>query len=112
MQYGICLLSSMACRKEADNCSEMVTQLLFGETYSVLEITESWLKINCTYDNYECWINVKQHHRISEANFKHIQKSEPLRCSTLYTPVTDKLKEFDFPITLGARLPFLSQGKM
>jgi hypothetical protein len=112
MQYGISLLSSIPCRKMADNCSEMVTQLLFGEIYSVVEATETWLKILTAYDNYECWINIKQHHRISEANFKQLQKAEPLRCGSVYAPVTDKLKEFDFPITLGARLPFISQGKM
>ena len=64
MYYGICLLSVVPCRKEASNASEMVTQLLFGEHYSVVDQTETWLKIVTAYDKYECWINIKQHTKI------------------------------------------------
>ncbi|HRH12375.1 MAG TPA: hydrolase Nlp/P60, partial [Bacteroidia bacterium] len=54
MQHGICLLSLVPCRKEASNTSEMVTQLLFGETYSILDSNDEWLKIQIAYDQYEC----------------------------------------------------------
>ena len=64
MYFGICLLSVVPCRKEAANTSEMVTQLLFGEHYSVIEQTEEWVKIITAYDKYECWINKKQHTKI------------------------------------------------
>ena len=45
MEYGICLLSHVPCRKEASDRSEMVTQLLFGEHYTVLEVEAKWVKI-------------------------------------------------------------------
>jgi hypothetical protein len=111
MQYGICLLSAVPCRKEPDNTSEMVTQLLFGEPYTVTEITESWLKILTTFDNYECWINVKQHSKISETVFMRLQKEDPAYSSELIQVISNKLTKADFPITIGGRLPFLKDKK-
>jgi gamma-D-glutamyl-L-lysine dipeptidyl-peptidase len=106
MQYGICLFSVIPCRREASNTSEMVTQLLFGETYTVTEIAESWFKIITANDNYECWINQKQHHRIPEATFNQLKKQVPVYCAELIQVITDKGGEKSFPVTLGARLPF------
>lgn len=38
----------------------MVTQLLFGEHFEVLEEKKSWTLIRIAYDGYECWIDKKQ----------------------------------------------------
>ena len=70
MNYGICLLSVIPCRKEPSSTSEMVSQLLFGETYSITEDKDDWLKIITSFDNYPCWINTKQHNSLSEKEFK------------------------------------------
>lgn len=112
MQHGICLLSLVPCRKEPSNTSEMVTQLLFGESYSVLENNEEWLKIQIEYDKYECWINKKQHSKLSEANFKHLQKSDAIYNASLISEIRDNALKIDFPLTLGAKLPFYSKEKM
>ena len=45
MSYGISTLSIIPCRAEGNDRSEMVTQLLFGEVYEVLEETEKWINI-------------------------------------------------------------------
>ena len=45
MTYGICNLSAIALRKEARHASEMVTQLLYNETYTVLDRTKEWILI-------------------------------------------------------------------
>lgn len=112
MQYGICLLSLIPGRKEASNTSEMVTQLLFGETYCIIENGEEWLKILIENDKYECWINKKQHTKISEANFKQIQKSGVQLNASLFANIIDNTKKIEFPLTLGANLPFYSKEKM
>lgn len=112
MQHGICLLSLVPCRKEASNTSEMVTQLLFGETYSILDSNDEWLKIQIAYDQYECWINKKQHTKLSEANFKHLQKSESFYTTSLISSIQENKQKFEFPLTLGAKLPFYSKEKI
>ena len=58
--FGICNLSVVPCRKEPSDKSEMVTQLLFGEHFEVLEEKKSWTLIRIAYDGYECWIDKKQ----------------------------------------------------
>lgn len=83
MKYGICLLSHLPCRSEGSDKSEMVTQLLFGETYSILEISEKWVKIKVEHDQYECWICVKQVHPISAHAFQEVNLKQQVFCTEL-----------------------------
>jgi len=57
---AICPLSSVPVRAEATDKSEMVTQLLFGETFTILEEKNNWLLVRIHQDNYEGWIDKKQ----------------------------------------------------
>jgi cell wall-associated NlpC family hydrolase len=111
MQHGICLLSVVPCRKDPSNTSEMVTQLLFGEHYTVNELTETWVKITIAFDNYECWINIKQHFRISESVFNQLQKQNSAYNSELIQVIHNKTSNVSFPISIGAALPFYSENK-
>ncbi len=54
---GICNISIVPMRAEPTSKSEMTSQLLFGETYSILMEEGDWVKINTHFDNYEAWIN-------------------------------------------------------
>jgi len=66
MDTGICFLSVIPVRESANDRSQMVTQLLFGETYKIIQQQEKWLKIMVTHDNYEGWIDRKQHQALNE----------------------------------------------
>lgn len=110
MQHGICLLSVVPCRKEPSGTSEMVTQLLFGEHYSVLEQTEDWIRIRHAYDKYECWISIKQHTKISESVYNNLQKQTAYYSNELVQVLHNRHNFTSFPITIGATLPFLKQS--
>ena len=43
-------------RKEASHRSEMVSQLLFGETAQILKTEKEWLFIRTSFDDYAGWI--------------------------------------------------------
>lgn len=60
---GICNYNIIPQKAEASHRSELVNQLLFGDTYEVLETSEdqTWLKIKTTFDEYEGFIHAKQH---------------------------------------------------
>jgi cell wall-associated NlpC family hydrolase len=60
MTKGICSLSNIPLRKESDSRSEIVSTLLFGETYTVLQSGEDWTFIKTHLDEYEGWISSKQ----------------------------------------------------
>ncbi len=62
MPTGICHLSCIPLRAETTSKSEMVSQLLMGETYEVLEDAGDWLRIKMDWDGYEGWINRTQVH--------------------------------------------------
>ena len=112
MPYGICLLSNVPARKEPAHSSEMVSQLLFGEHYTVLETKENWLKIKTAFDNYECWIHSKQHHALKEQDFNQLQKQPQYYTNELVQPLFNKITQKYFPISIGATLPFYKAGKL
>ena len=65
---GICELSVIPMRAVASDRSEMVNQLIMGETYDVMEIQEKWMKIKLHHDHYEGWIDKKQFHPMLSEN--------------------------------------------
>jgi hypothetical protein len=74
IDYGVCRQALVPVRIKADDCTEQVTQLLFGDHYEVLALTENkkWLKIRIHADQYEGWIDGKQHHAITHEYFEQI----------------------------------------
>jgi gamma-D-glutamyl-L-lysine dipeptidyl-peptidase len=106
MQYGICTLSIVPARKEPSGASEMVTQLLFGERYTILETAEDWLRIKTVFDSYECWINGKQHTHITGSLFNQLEKQEEIYSNELVQVIHNTENDMRFPISIGATLPF------
>ena len=78
IDYGVCRLSLVSVRKEPADQAEQVTQLLFGDHYSVLQPApnKKWIKIRIDFDQYEGWIDGKQHQSISKEYFNHINHAE------------------------------------
>jgi gamma-D-glutamyl-L-lysine dipeptidyl-peptidase len=110
MQSGICLLSVIPCRREPSSTSEMVTQLLFGESYEVLEMRDDWISIRHASDGYECWISARQHSPLSEKAWKKLQAASTALCTDLFSIMQDKSGSRTFPVTLGCSLPSLSNS--
>ncbi len=65
-QFGVCNLSLVPLRTEPSDRSEMCTQLLFGDCFSILEIEDKWSRVITSYDDYEGWIDNKQYIQISD----------------------------------------------
>ena len=64
--YGICNLSIVPLRAEPSDSSEMVSQVLFGEFFTILEQQKYWSKIQLASDGFEGFIDHKQFEKISE----------------------------------------------
>ena len=58
---GYCFLCAVPMRLEPSDKSEMVNQLLLGDTFDVLERQAKWSRIRCHYDGYEGWVDNKQY---------------------------------------------------
>ena len=64
---GYCFLSAIPMRAEASDRSEMVNQLLAGDTVQVLERQEKWSLVQAEYDGYRGWIDNKQYTPFEDA---------------------------------------------
>ncbi|PHS05986.1 MAG: hydrolase Nlp/P60 [Kordia sp.] len=107
MQYGITHLSIVPLRGEPSDPSELVSQVLYGDCFKVLEQRKKWSKIRLAFDNYEGWIDNKQYIEISEDMYKNIS-SETLNVSAdLVEYITTKEGHLNL-IPLGATLNGLS----
>lgn len=105
--FGFCNLSIVPCRKEASDKSEMVTQLLFGEYFEVLEEYKSWILVRSGIDGYEGWTDQKQCLPISKETFQLLKKASPAYTSDVVGIITDISEDISFPVTMGCMLPFL-----
>jgi hypothetical protein len=72
MPKGICKLSVIPLRSEPSSKSEMVTQILFGETYTILEVQGDWVNIKTDTDHYEAWISHNQFECWDEMSSNHL----------------------------------------
>lgn len=103
MIHGCCHLSLVPVRESASDQSEMVTQLLFGDVFEILDKKPKWLKIKNAFDDYEGWIDDKQYLSISEQHFNK-QNEQLMQCSTdLVEYVQDKNNHL-MPIVIGSSL--------
>lgn len=107
MQYGICNLSIVPLRFEPTDTSELVSQVLYGDFFKVLEQRKSWSKIRLDFDSYEGWIDNKQYVEISEEQYLNIQTETPILSKDLVEFVEDKNQQL-YAIPLGASLNGLS----
>ncbi|MCK9423185.1 MAG: C40 family peptidase [Bacteroidales bacterium] len=110
MEFGICLHSVIPVRLEASHTSSMVTQILFGELYRVIEMGKNWYRVRLAYDNYEGWIHGIQAHIISEEEFLRLYNSGTHVTTDLVQLLTLKRGQSFLPIVLGSSMPDLTDN--
>ena len=103
MKYGICNLSIVPLRAEAADSSELVTQVLYGEVFKVLESRKKWSRIRLAFDSYEAWIDNKQFLFIEEENYNDISRQTPIVCEDLVDMVSTKDNQM-LSIVMGSSL--------
>ncbi len=67
--FGVCNLSLVPLRTEPSDKSELCTQLLFGDHFTLVEMTEKWSRILTAFDEYEGWVDNKQYALINQTEF-------------------------------------------
>ena len=105
MLYGICNLSIIPLRIDPSDSSEMVSQLLFGEHFKIIEMRKTWSKVRIAFDNYEGWIDNKQYEGVSEETYIKITNSDITLANELIEFATDEKQNF-ITVSLGSSLPF------
>ena len=106
MQYGICNLGIVPLRAEPSDESEMVSQVLYGDHFKVLEKRKKWSKIRLACDKYGGWIDNKQYLIISGQDYNSISKDARYLSQNLIDFVFDEQQQI-IPIPLGSNLESL-----
>jgi hypothetical protein len=73
MQKGICHVSQIPLRGEPKSSAEMVSQLIYGETYTVLKQEGEWYYIKMDFDGYEGWLSDSSIHEITSTT-RYVQR--------------------------------------
>ena len=107
MQYGICHLSIAPLRFESSDKSELVSQLLYGDHFKIIEKQKNWSRIRLAFDSYEGWIDTKQYQEIDENQYEQLQNSDLKLSIDLVEFIEDNHEQLH-PILLGSTLNGLS----
>lgn len=108
LEYGVCRLSLVPVRADSGDKSEMITQLLFGDHYEVINKSKDrkWFKIRINFDQFEGWIDGKQHHTISREYYEYLNRAE----FKITTDITSSILYNKSPqiILMGSMIPISS----
>lgn len=85
----------------------MVTQLLFGDIFEVLETKPKWLRIKQSFDDYEGWIDRKMAQAIDKSTFATLNKKNIGDRAEDLLSVVDLEQDGPTTIALGSSLPML-----
>ena len=109
--FGICNLANIPLRIDASDKSEIVSQVLYGEHFEIIEQSKQWLRIKLQYDGYEGWIDSKQMQKISEIEYQQISEDAIVLNADLVEYITGP-NNFLMPIPLGSSLGFLNYSEI
>jgi len=103
MQYGICNLSIVPLKLEPTDKSELVSQVLYGDLFKVLEQRKYWSRIRLAFDQYEGWIDNKQYAEIEEKDYTTLN-DESLKLSSDLVEFIENENSQLFTIPIGSTL--------
>ena len=109
--FGICNLAMIPLRFEPSDRSEIVSQILFGEHFEILEQVKQWTRIRMQFDDYEGWIDFKQLQLITEADFNKLSSEPIVLNGDLIEYITTESNSL-IPIPLGSSLTFLNHKEI
>ncbi|MDO9183886.1 MAG: C40 family peptidase [Bacteriovorax sp.] len=109
--FGICNLAIIPLRFEPSDKSEIVSQVLFGEHFEILEQFKQWARIKMQYDGYEGWVDSKQFQPISESNFNQLSEDAIILNADLIEYITAP-NNLLIPIPLASSLSFLNHSEI
>lgn len=103
MHFGICALSSIPVRFDPSEKSEIITQILFGEHFTITQKFMGWYEIELEFDRSIGWVDARLITPISAQLFHRINKKK----SAVSTSISDLIstKEEQLSIVAGSSLP-------
>ncbi len=111
MTYAINFATTVPIRAGHADEAEIMTQMLFGDTFEILDTYKQWRYIKTTYDQYEGWIDEKVVLDISKDEFDRINAQQKYYTADILTEVIFP-KSGRFLLPMGSVLPYFDPDKM
>lgn len=105
MKYAIYLNTALPIRSEAGEASEMVSQLLFGDTCELTEEAGSFIKIRNYRDGYQGWVDFKVLYEIDEETYNEINTGPVFRTCVPIADVFCMTDKTVYRLSAGSILP-------
>ncbi|MDR9401113.1 MAG: C40 family peptidase [Psychroflexus sp.] len=103
MKYGLCHLSAVPLRSNASEKADLVSQLIYGDHFEILDYQKNWSFIRLNYDGYEGWVDNKQFVEISSAKAQELNQHHYWCSADLIEFVTTENHQL-IPIHIGSSL--------
>jgi len=110
MKTGICLLSIVPVREKPSNKSQMVNQLLFGETVKIIDSMKSWHLIESSGNHYEGWVDSAQIRMIDKDVFNKLN-DEKAQVFLAHPYQQVNHAKGSVLLSIGSRLPSLDKNE-
>lgn len=104
MQFGVSSVSIASLRAESNHHSELISQLLFGETFSIINRQGNWWLIQTSFNHLEAWIHQSQAKLISKELYDELQSQEKTYSFDILSSAITNHEHL--PIILGSTLPY------
>ncbi len=104
MKYGVATLSVVPMRKEPREQSEMISQVLFGEHFEILDYEGSWIKIRLAFDAYIGWIDQKLSAPLSTRYYNYLNSKNAFVLADFVKEISSKEFGKQF-LSAGSSLP-------
>lgn len=105
LSFGVCNLSLVPLRAEASDKSEMCSQLLFGDHFTILEEGEKWTRIQTEYDEYEGWIDNKQYVKINQTTFDGLRNTKSVLGLEVFCKASKTDNQVFLKLLAGSTIP-------
>ena len=110
--FGFCNLSLIPVRAKESHSSEMVNQLLFGETFEILETLNEFVLIRGTLDNYEGFISRKQFLPLTKDEYEMLMSKDKLFPVNPISTITETNSGNTIKILHGSSLRGFEDGRL
>ena len=92
-------------RSMPDQAAQLVTQLLFGEHYKVLESRKNWSRVKTVFDKCEGWIMNNQLTFIPQDEYLALESSSSPKYVTELISFVEDSNKMVTPILIGSSIP-------
>lgn len=104
-EFGVCNLALVPIRAEASDKSEIMSFLLFGDCFEILETQPKWMQVRTLSDDYTGWIDPKQQQSLTENQVQQLQENPVVTGPAISHTIERADNHQTLYLVAGSRIP-------